>query len=171
MRAAQRQAGLTLIELMVAVLIVSILMAVGAGGYSRWTQNQQIRVAAESILNGMQLARGEAVKRNGNVRFVLGNLSSWTITEAAGGNTVQARSSAEGSSNVTVTATPGGASTVTFSALGRVTTNADGSAALTQVDLANATGDRPLRITISSGGNVRMCDPSPKLAAGDPRAC
>lgn len=167
----QRQAGLTLIELMVAVLIVSLLMAIGANSYSRWTQNQQVRVAAESILNGMQLARGEAVKRNGNVRFVLGAQSSWVIVEAAGGTTLQARAAAEGSNNATVAVLPGGATTLTFSSLGRVTTNADGSAALTQIDVDNARGDRPLRITISAGGNARMCDPSPKLAAGDPRAC
>ncbi len=171
MKSVQRQAGLTLIELMVAVLIVSILMAVGANSYSRWTQNQQVRVAAESILNAMQLARAEAVKRNGSVRLVMGDLSSWSIIEATGGAILQTRTSAEGSNNATVTATPGGATTVTFSSLGRVTTNSDGSAALSQVDIDNPSGDRPLRITVSAGGNARMCDPSPKLAAGDPRAC
>jgi hypothetical protein len=30
---------------------------------------------------------------------------------------------------------------------------------------------RPLRIVISPGGSVRMCDPSPSVVAPDPRAC
>jgi type IV fimbrial biogenesis protein FimT len=166
-----RQTGLTLTELMVAVVIAGLLMTVGVNSYSRWTQNQQVRVAAESILNGIQLARGEAVKRNTSVRFVLAGQSSWTVIEAAGGVAIQARSEQEGSRNATTTPTPGNAATITFNGMGRVIANADGSATLAQVDVGNPRGDRPLRITIGVGGSVRMCDPSPQLQAGDPRAC
>lgn len=166
-----RQAGLTLIELLVSMLLAGLLMMVGVQSFARWTQNQQIRVAAESILNGLQLARGEAVKRNANVRFALGDQTSWSVIEAPGGTTLQSRSSQEGSPNAAVTPVPNGATTVTFNSLGRIVANADGSAPLTQVEVNNNRGDRPLRITIGNGGNARMCDPSDLLTAGDPRRC
>lgn len=77
--------GFTLIELMVAVAIFGLLLALGSRSFASWIQNQQIRTGAESILNGMQLARGEAVKRNASAIFVLcdvaaGNTgSSWDV--------------------------------------------------------------------------------------------
>lgn len=188
-----RQSGFTLIELMIAVVIVGILLMVGVTSYGTWSQNQQVRVAAESIIDGMQLARAEAVKRNTTTRIVLCGAasSSWEILAAsaaapqptasmacgAGSNAlvgeerVQERSAQEGSRNAQIQVTPNGATTVTFNSMGRVAANADASAAITQVDVSNPNGDRPLRITVSTGGSLRMCDPSPKLQAGDPRAC
>lgn len=188
-----RQSGFTLIELMIAVVIVGVLLMVGVTSYSTWSQNQQVRVAAESIIDGMQLARAEAVKRNTTTRIVLCGAasSSWEILAAsaaapqptaslacgAGSNAlvgeerVQERSAQEGSSNAQIQVTPNGATTVTFNSMGRVAANADASAPINQVDVSNPRGDRPLRITVSTGGSLRMCDPSPKLQVGDPRAC
>jgi type IV fimbrial biogenesis protein FimT len=64
-------AGVTLIELMIAIAIIGILLLAGLPEASRWIQNTRIRTAAESISNGLQLARGEAVRRNAPVAFVL----------------------------------------------------------------------------------------------------
>jgi type IV fimbrial biogenesis protein FimT len=64
------------------------------------------------------------------------------------------------------------ATIVTFSSIGMVTVNADGSNPLAQIDVAipaMTTGARPLRVLVS-GGQVRMCDPQLSLAA-DPRGC
>jgi len=166
-----RQNGLTLIEIMIALVIVGILMAAGVKSFGMWTQNQQARVSAESILNGLQIARADAVRINDRVQFVLGSQSSWTVTEVTSQSQVQARSAAEGSRNAAITATPLGATTATFNELGRVVANPDGSASITQLDVSNPMGDRPLRITLSTAGSARMCDPSPLLAAGDPRKC
>jgi len=197
MLSKSKQRGVTLIELMVAVVIVSILFVIAAPSYRGWIQNQQIRTAAESILNGIQLARSESVKNNSRARFVLCGLpaSSWEIlavsapggvpaaapaaslacgagsNAAAGEVRVQERSGQEGSRLATVAVLPNAATTVTFNSFGRVVGNADGSAPLTQFDVSTPTGDRPLRITLGAGGNTRMCDPSPLLAATDPRHC
>ncbi|MES1981939.1 MAG: GspH/FimT family pseudopilin [Pseudomonadota bacterium] len=168
-RAGQR--GLTLVELMIGIAIVGILLAAGVQTYGKWTQNQQVRVAADSIVNGMQVARSDAVRINNNVQFVLGTQSAWTVTEVISQSQVQARSQLEGTRNAVVSATPAGATTATFNEMGRVVANADGSAALTQIDVSNPFGDRPLRITLSTAGSTRMCDPSPLLQAGDPRKC
>lgn len=169
-----RPYGFTLIELMITITIFSITLMLGVSSYRIWVQNSHIRNAAESIQNGMQRTRAEAVKRNANVAFTLGVNSSWVISVVNGGEVVESRTSGEGSKNVTVTVTPAGATTVTFSNLGTVVANADVSATLTQVDLDSsvlaAADSRNLSVMLGLGGNIRMCDPN--LAAGSsPKAC
>ena len=187
-----KQRGVSLIEVMIGIIIVSVLLALAATNYSGWMQNQQIRTAAESILNGIQLTRSEAVKNNGRARFVLCSPaspldSSWEVLAAsaaapapaaslacgagsdavAGETRVQERSGQEGSRFAQVVVTPGGATTITFNSFGRVVDDTP----ITQIDVATPAGDRPLRITVGTGGNTRMCDPSPLLSASDPRHC
>jgi type IV fimbrial biogenesis protein FimT len=172
--------GFTLVELMIAIAIFSITLTFGVSSYRTWVQNTQIRNAAESIQNGIQRTRAEAVKCNANVAFTLGAASSWTITHVSAcgtflaGSTLESRSSGEGSKNVTVVVAPVGATTITISSLGGVVNNADASATLSQVDLDSSVlapaDSRNLRVTIGLGGIVRMCDPN--LAAGSsPMAC
>jgi type IV fimbrial biogenesis protein FimT len=56
----------------------------------------------------------------------------------------------------------------------------DDSSRFTQVDVSNPGGGeciaaggpmRCLRIVVTGGGNIRMCDPTPTVVAPDPRAC
>lgn len=171
------QQGVSLIELVVGITIVAGLMAVGLPSYATWIQNSKIRTATESVLNGMQLARAEAVRRNANVQLLFGAGSSWTISVPSTAEQIQARSAAEGSSNVTVTMTPATARTLTFNSLGRVAPNADASAPITRADLSvptsvlAASAARELRIVVGAGGNVRMCDPDAGVSASDSRKC
>lgn len=156
---------------MIAIAILALSVALGVPSYRTWIQNTQIRNAAESIQNGLQRARAEAVKRNTNVAFTLGVNSSWTINVVTGGEEIEARSSNEGSKNVIVAVAPALATTITFSNLGTVVPAAD---TLTQVDLDSSVLDpadsRDLRVTVGLGGIVRMCDPN--LPAGSsPKAC
>lgn len=172
------QAGISIIEVLVTIAILGVVMALGMPAYSTWIQNTQIRTAAESIINGLQAAKNEAVRRNVNVQFKLdsGNTAQWRVNlgSSPDDNPLQSRSGDEGTPNATVTRTPGDADTVTFSALGRVVANADATPSLTQVDIDNpliavVADRRNLRIILPPGGAFRMCDP--KVAAGDPRAC
>jgi type IV fimbrial biogenesis protein FimT len=166
------------------IAIFSITLTYGVSSYRIWVQNTQIRNAAESIENGIQRARAEAVKCNANVAFTLGAASSWTITHAAicgdlatgaaAGSTLESRSGTEGSKNITVAITPAGATTITFSSLGTVIANNPVSATPTQIDIDSTVlapaDSRDLRVTIGLGGIVRMCDPH--LATGtSPTAC
>jgi type IV fimbrial biogenesis protein FimT len=95
---------------------------------------------------------------------------------------IQIHSSAEGTPNVVATPVyvpppPGGATsatTVTFSALGSVINpNADGSSPIAKIDFTNprlaVSAARPLRVVITTGGSIRMCDPA--VTGTDPRAC
>jgi len=69
MRSSQR--GLNIVEIMISLVVLGVLIGLGAPGFAEWLQNQQIRAAAEATLNGLQVARGEAVRRNTPVRFQL----------------------------------------------------------------------------------------------------
>ena len=61
--------GFSLIELMITLAILGILLALSASGFRTWMTNARIRTTADSIQNGLQLARGEAVRRNALIRF------------------------------------------------------------------------------------------------------
>jgi type IV fimbrial biogenesis protein FimT len=67
-------------------------------------------------------------------------------------------------------ATGAGANTVVFDALGR-TASANPIAKIIVSDSANASGAVTLQLKVSSSGSVRVCNPDPTIAAGDPRYC
>ena len=177
--------GMTLIELMIAVVIAGLLLMFAVPSYTAWLNNSQIRTAAESILDGMQLARAEAVRQNTKVQFKLTStvspmMSDWQVSLPAS-SVVQTRSGAEGSATARVagidtTGTP--ATTVTFTSLGRVivspATNWDGSSTLTEVDVTSTatSATRSLHVLVggvAGGGMVRMCDPA--LPVANPQSC
>ena len=191
------QHGTTLVEIIIGLAIVALLFAMGAPSFFSWIQNSQIRTSAEAIQNCLNLARGEAVRRNTAVRFQLtSNVTAACALSTAGGNWVvsqddpsgacngtpsdtvapriiQVRPAAEGSANAVVAA---GQASIVFNGLGRVTPV---PAANIDIDISNPSGGtcatsstagmRCLRIRVSSGGQIRMCDPI--LASTDPQGC
>lgn len=174
-----REQGFTLIELMIAITIMGIVMALAIPSYRTFIQNSRIRNAAESIQNGLQVARSEAVRRNARVQFVWGAGSGWTVgcvtATASCPATIQSRATGEGSSDsIIVTSVPPGSTTVTFNNFGAVVASATTP---TQFDIdvdaavLPAADSRQLRVTIGTGGNSRMCDPEPTLSSSDPRKC
>jgi type IV fimbrial biogenesis protein FimT len=189
-----RQAGMTLIELMIGIVLLGILLALGAPTFSRWTQSSQIRNAAEAIHNGLMLARAEAVRRNTTVRFQFVTTTTgacalsdtgtnWVVSldspagacDAAPSDNVaprivQVRSAAEGSRNAAVNA--GGVSLITFNGTGQASVAAT-------IAVTNPTGGacaaagpmRCMEVRVATGGQIRMCDPARALAAVDPQGC
>lgn len=196
LKARPPQHGFNLIEVLVTMAVLGILIALGAPSLAEWLQNQQIRAAAEAIVNGMQVARGEAIRRNLPVQMVLEPpTSGWTICEATVAPcdsttlttdatlVIQSRSPDEGTSNANVTPVAADLATtaiaVTFSPLGSVVANFNASPTLARVDVINTRNAciadsgpmRCLRVVVTGGGSVRMCDPTPGVVSPDPRAC
>ena len=173
-----RALGFSLIEMMIGITILGLLLAAAMPSYRAWMLNAQIRSAAESIQNGLQRARAEAIKRNTPVQFVLGvgNDSSWIVQLPTGGGggplgtdpliNIDARSSNEGSKDVTRAITLG-ANIVTFNNIGQPTTGAF-TVNLTSTILT-AAESQDLNVTVGFGGNVKMCDPH--VGASNPRSC
>jgi len=192
----KRSYGFTLIEVMITLAVLSLLLMVGLPGMATWLQNTQIRASAEATQAGLHVARAEALRRNAPVRFQLVDTlaagcalsntgTSWVVSladptgacdavesDAAAPQILQKRSGAEGSPNATVNAT--GGSSAVFNGLGRVS----GAGAITQIDVRNPAGGncqpagpmRCLRLLVTNGGQVRMCDPA-VMDNTDPRFC
>lgn len=176
-----RMSGFSLIEMMIAIVIMALALAIAMPMYSIWMQNSHIRNATESIQNGIQRARAEAVARNTSVAFVLGGGPFWTISVVGTGEVIESRPAGEISQNVVMAVQPAPANpmadppttTVTFSGLGTVIANSPASASITEIGFDSTTlseaDSRNLRITIGAGGAIRMCDPN--VDTSDPRHC
>lgn len=168
-----RSTGFTLIELLITVAVLAILLYIALPNFAVWMQNTQIRTAGEAILNGVQLARAEAIRRNVNVELRMDVSSGWTARIADTGQVIQSRVAGEGSAAALVTIAPAGATTVTFNGFGSITTNADATATVTEIKIDSpsiaAADSRELCVLVRAGGNVRLCDP--QVAATDTRTC
>ncbi|MCS4509842.1 GspH/FimT family pseudopilin [Xylophilus ampelinus] len=72
-----RPAGLTLIEVMVALAIVAILGLVAVPSFVAYQRNSELSSAANSLLSAVTMARSEAMKRNLKVLVVPFSENSW----------------------------------------------------------------------------------------------
>jgi type IV fimbrial biogenesis protein FimT len=75
------QHGFNLIEAMVTVSVLAILMAVAVPNVVDWMRRTQARTLAESINNGLQKARMEAVRRNKVITFWLVSPAGSTVLD------------------------------------------------------------------------------------------
>lgn len=192
------QAGMTLIELMTGVAIMGLLLMIGAPSLTAYVQNRQIRTAAESILGGLQLARAEAIKSNAQAMFnltssiddgcaVSGAAANWVVSSSdptgacgSGAQVIQKQAAAEGTKNAVITATQNNVAQggqVVFNGFGRPTPN---QAADIDIDISNPSGGncgtgpsdmRCLRVVISPGGMVRLCDPNVPYSLTNSQGC
>lgn len=170
--------GYSLVELMVAVAVVGVLMAAAVPSFTQWIANARVRTTAESIQNGLMLAKAEAVRRNAKVQFLLtssaptvanvGSVAlatgtSWMVrvykaSAYTSSDFIQGRSSAEGGLNTAVTA---GQPDFVFSGIARLWPI---PAADVSINISGTGSNRPLRITVTRGSAIRMCDPALSIA-------
>jgi len=64
---ARRQAGVTLPELMVTLMVVAILCGIGAPSYRYVTTGNRLSTEVNALLGDMQLARAEAIREGASV--------------------------------------------------------------------------------------------------------
>lgn len=187
------QRGMNMVEIMVTIAIVAIVTTIGAPSMAQWMENTQIKSSAQSVLNGLQLARGEAVRRNAAVKFVLtdaAGTTGWsvgcvTVTAACVAD-IQTGSAADGGKNARLGvstaaqaakdyATPiaagsgmDGAASVTYTAFGQV---AAAAVNVTRIDVTSSVdaSARRLVIRIPAGGSASLCDPG--LPAANLQSC
>lgn len=176
-------AGFTMIEMVVTVSILAILIAIAVPSMSGWLANNRVRTTAQSLLNGMQLAKAEAIRSNQRVRFSLdGTGGAWTVRRSIGvcnfdtaaTSLVEAYTTTSQNAGATLSAlTDDGnaASTFIFGANGFQA--CDIAAQFRTLTVSAGTADDTRRIATSIGGRLLLCDPdlNHKLSSGDPRKC
>jgi type IV fimbrial biogenesis protein FimT len=171
-------AGISLIEIMITLVVVGLLLGLGAPSFSTFMKNAQIRDAASAIQNGLQVARTEAIKRNEVVTFnLVGPGTSWSVSSAS--TMIEAFDGATGNSTVVVSVPPPAALPVAiaFDGLGKTSMIEPATIQLTNpvagaCDTGPNTGEmRCLNVVVAVGGQIKMCDPHPGIAAGDTRKC
>lgn len=70
-RRARRMHGVSLIEVAIALVVISLLISIGMPSYVSWIENVKIRATAESLTGSLQNARTEAIRANTTVIFQL----------------------------------------------------------------------------------------------------
>ena len=182
---AAQQGGFTLLELMVALTILSMMLLAGLPSFTTFLRNAEIRSTSESISNGLRLARTEATRLNRPVSFTLAGSGNpgWAInifnpvTGLLLQPPLQSYSRFEVGKSARVVTSPGTAVAVTFNGLGRfVSPSPIATPNLQQVDVASTIDGeaRTLRIFVDDLHGIRACDPDPALRALSPpdaRAC
>jgi type IV fimbrial biogenesis protein FimT len=94
--------GFTLIELMIALAIGAILLMLGLPSFNEFLRNSEIRSTTESLVNGLRVARTEAVRRNQLVTFTLvSGGPAWRVDEVSvcPATSIQTYSKSEGGTN------------------------------------------------------------------------
>src|SRR5690606_363042 len=177
----RRLRGVSMIEVVVTMAILAILVTAAAPSLGDWMTRTRVRSAAESVQNGLNQARMEAVRRNRAVGFhlvsSLGNdcrLSrsgpAWVVsaTSPAGkcgedpnwdeapqllgkGEAASGSLALEGALADADT----GATSVTFNGFGMLQ-QAAAASALQRINVS-AGDDHELLVEVSAGGAARVC--------------
>jgi len=176
-----RQKGLTLIELMTTLSIASVLAAVATPSFTGFLRNTEVRGSSESMLQGLQFARTEAIRRNRQICFDWsGTGTGWIVSSncvnlpgsVPVSQVIQSQPNREGSVTSVVALSPTSSQRVTFNGYGRVVPNIVGGASITQIDITSNAATMRRRILVSAGdssGRLFVCDPT--AAAGTQMAC
>lgn len=187
--------GFSVVELMVAVALMALLLGLAAPSFTTWNRNAQIRTVSDALQNGLRLAQAEALRRQRQVVFfrTAATDCSNSISASTTGSfwairtipmvvgdpveTVQCGALSDVAAGVLIE----GPVALCFNSSGRQTTNASpgiggstctlDASGLSEFDVSVAGGDRPLRVTVSLGGSVRMCDPARSRSAARPDGC
>ena len=70
--------GFTLVELMVTVALVAILLAVAVPSFTTYRRNAELTSVTNTLLSGINAARGEAMKRGRNAMVVPTDGANWS---------------------------------------------------------------------------------------------
>ncbi len=160
--------GFTLLELVLALAVLTVLLAVGVPGFSALADKSTLRGAARALHADLWLARSEAIKRNRPVTLSFGRVSDtqWCYGLAEGktgcdclagdcaiDGVRQVRTSQDIGAGVLMQALPrffpGGVSRITFDPM-------DGTAGNGTIRLVSGEGVEA-RVVVSRLGRVRVC--------------
>ncbi len=193
----QTQRGVTIVEIAVTLVVTAILLFAVMPDTTLMIGNSRIRSVADSAQAGLQRARVEAMRRNQPVTFwMVNNVSSACTQSATGASWIVSRNDPASSCDTAISETSDpmifdrhdgqetaavvsvagtaadhttAAQSISFDGLGRVS---GGSLRLIDVGASAAANNfRALRIEVTNGGVVRLCEPKLTAISGDARRC
>ena len=179
----RRQSGFTLVELMVTLAVLVILATLAAPSFARFIEKSRLRGAADDVVNLIEIARSEAVKRQRDVDVAFGGTTSaWCVganraADPVVGQPAQTATSCnctnasacllEGQQSIVGPAANSG---VTISSVstefvfgGQLGTLVPIDTAVGALTLTSSTGAFALQINVSALGQVSACVPSGKI--------
>lgn len=195
--ACRAPSGFTLIEMMVTITLLAILTMLAMPSLTTWMRNVRVRTVSDSLQNGLRLAQTEALRRSRQTVFSLTNSADpkTSLTAAANGSnwalsivkSTMDASSVYVESGVLTDVASGvqitGPAATCFNSVGRLVANTDTGVTGASCNLPTNTppvqtyditltgADRPLRVLVALGGQVRMCDPAKTLSATNTDGC
>ena len=188
--------GFSLVELMITLGMTALILVAATPPLTTWVANARVRGVAEQLAADLREALTEALRRNRQTAFALTEGApaldaraaedgdAWFAQalpllagEAADDGQFVLAAAVARQHRIGVT----GPAVVCFNTIGRPVSRATplGEACAAPLSLADpieyrlsASGsDRPLRVRISLGGQIRLCDPARALADGEADGC
>lgn len=165
----RKQCGISLIEILVGFVIIAILVVIGLPNFRAYLVNDQIRRVADEYHSGLLFSKTEAIRRNATVQFNPNGVG-WNVNLVADNSVLMSRGVEPQESSIAVNVT---AAQLAFTGSGRVQPAANFTIDVTcptQGQCAASNGTvRCLRVVVSAGGQVSICDPA--LSLSDPNRC
>jgi type IV fimbrial biogenesis protein FimT len=166
--------GLTVIELLIGIAIISLTLTMTIPSLTTYIQNNRIRSLADELQASLATTKYEAIKRNSRISLVLSG-TGWTIQVPTSTETVATtllkKAAVNSQQNITIFAS---SNNISFNSQGRLSAGSDAiTADIGPLDkakcLAQGGTNRCLRLQISPAGQIKLCDP--QLPSADPRSC
>lgn len=186
------QRGFSFIELMITVIVLGVLATLAIPSMTQYMENSKIHATAEVFYSSIQQARTEAIRRNSPVELIFTNQAPTAANVETTGVTangpnwlVRAASSVADTPPTFVSGKIGSeaggtvvigsnATSIQFNSAGALaspTTTAVVNFSTSRANCETLGGTaRCLRVTVSTGGQARLCDPV-TTAANDTRKC
>lgn len=176
----RNNAGVSLVELLVVLVLAGILLGAAASAYHDVMRRQQLRVAVNDLVAAIDLTRSHAIARGGPVMLgpLEGNGTDWTKgwvvfvddngnrrPDAGEQRLFQHGPLADGMTVASAFSSGGTPLYIAYNGAGR-SCNASNSLSARWGTLSLARGDDARNIKINMLGRLRVCDP-----AIDPTNC
>lgn len=188
--------GFTMVELLVAMSLVIILGMLAAPSVAEWIRNARVRSTAEALQNGLRLAQNEAIRRGRQVVLTFtnanpalnaapvangANWSAQTVPRFDDGGPEFIRGGPMGDVTAGIAVTTNTENAACFGSTGMLVTNLTpgptGAVCNTNALVLNvsfkddATAAKTLRVTVSVGGRIHMCDADKIFSDANPDGC